>query len=352
MIKHRLTQRAADGWESAALICSFKALAGFCSQAFVHSRPPSAANASRWLASCKRLILLKKFAKLALLISICVFLTSCSSQETQLIKIPSSTTKSESPKVSPPSTAPPTPIASLFLTQTPPPTFPPYPPKQIILNYSFSGNHDAFDMVLGGSGHSKIVLYSDGQIIILGETYRQKQLSSDEVNWLLSQLEIMGFYTIETNQKHDTTDQLYDFKGQYERTDDGIYICVAVYGTKERKICTREHLNDFLIPPMKKILRFLDSYEPENMSLYQPDRLLLEIENGRLGFVDKNIKPISWSDKFPTLETESWKILYVQGEMANNIFASFGYFGIANDNGSEYTVYTRTLLPHEVPSWY
>jgi hypothetical protein len=44
----RLTQRAADGGESAALICSFKALAVFWSQAFVPSRPPSAANASRW----------------------------------------------------------------------------------------------------------------------------------------------------------------------------------------------------------------------------------------------------------------------------------------------------------------
>lgn len=43
----RPTQRAADGGETAALICNFKALAVFYSQAFVHTLP-HAGNANRW----------------------------------------------------------------------------------------------------------------------------------------------------------------------------------------------------------------------------------------------------------------------------------------------------------------
>ena len=48
--KSRPTQRAADGGESPAKTGIFKALSVFCCQAFVHSRPPSAANANRWAA--------------------------------------------------------------------------------------------------------------------------------------------------------------------------------------------------------------------------------------------------------------------------------------------------------------
>src|SRR6185295_15091565 len=139
-----------------------------------------------------------------------------------------------------------------------------------------SGNHSSFDIVLRSAIQSRIVLYSDGQLIISGKTYRQKQLSSEEINQLFSQLEVMGFYSLETNQQHDPTDLLYDFKGQYEKTYDGLYVCV-VDSIKDRKICARDHLREFLILPMKDMLQFLDNYEPKSMSLYQPDRLLLDI---------------------------------------------------------------------------
>jgi hypothetical protein len=49
-INRGLTQRAADGWESARFTGSFLALGFFCSQAESTLRPP-AANASRWAAS-------------------------------------------------------------------------------------------------------------------------------------------------------------------------------------------------------------------------------------------------------------------------------------------------------------
>jgi hypothetical protein len=246
-----------------------------------------------------------------------------------------------------------TPFASLTPSATPYPTFPPYPTKQIVFSYSTSGNHSSFDVVLGVSNRSSVVLYSDGQLIISGKPYHQKQLSSEEVNQLFSQLEVMGFYTLETNQQHDSTDLLYDFKGQYEETYDGLYICV-LDSVKDRKICVRDHLREFLIPSMKNILQFLDSYEPKNMSLYQPDRLLLNIMIRRYELID-NPEVIPWSVSYPTIETDKWKLLYVEGEMASQIFSLYGSqedARIVNANGVEYYVIVRPILPHEKLSWY
>jgi hypothetical protein len=49
-LKCGLTQRAADGGESARFMSVFLASSCFCSQAFLYARPLSAANASRWAA--------------------------------------------------------------------------------------------------------------------------------------------------------------------------------------------------------------------------------------------------------------------------------------------------------------
>ena len=147
-------------------------------------------------------------------------------------QLPTSTITPSSTPTSPPSLTP---------SAAPYPTFPPYSTKQVIFSYSYIGNHSVFDVALnGGTPYSKIILYSDGQLIISGNPYQQKQLSSEEINQLFSQLETMGFYSLETNQKHDPTDLLYDFKGQFEETYDGLYVC-AMDVVQDREICVRDY---------------------------------------------------------------------------------------------------------------
>lgn len=274
---------------------------------------------------------MNKFAKVSLVVLICVLLAACSGKETQ-------------------------PIANTSIpvpSTTPFPTFPPYPTKQILVNYWFGGEHDSFDAVLGAK-FSKIALYSDGQIIFRGDPYRQKKLSSDEINALLSELENLGFYSIETNQQHDPTDQLYDFGDQYEKVYDGTYICVNVNSGRERELCTYEHYKEFLKPPMKKILEFMDNFKPTNLSVYHPDRLVLEILPHGAAPENENSKLLAWPANFPVLP-DHWEIMYVEGEIAAEVFNFFG--NTQNDrrvtlNGKEYTVYARPLLPHETPAWY
>jgi hypothetical protein len=50
-VKKRLTQRAADWWDSAPFSSIFLASGFSCSRSRIHARQP-AANASRWLAPC------------------------------------------------------------------------------------------------------------------------------------------------------------------------------------------------------------------------------------------------------------------------------------------------------------
>ncbi len=252
-----------------------------------------------------------------------------------------------------------TPTLSLSLTPstTPYPTFPPYSTKQVIFSYSVYGNQSSTDFLLGYAPQSIIVLYSDGELIISGKPYRQKQyqqkqLSSEEINQLFSQLEVMGFYSLETNQQHDTTDLLYDFKGQYGETNDGLRICI-LDSAKDRKICVRDHLREFLIPQMKNILQFLDNYEPQNMALYQSNRLLLEVKI-RQDEINDHPEIISWPIDFPLTKTNKSEILYIEGEMASQIFSLFGFQEdgrVVNSNGVEYYVIVRLVLPHETLSW-
>jgi hypothetical protein len=261
-------------------------------------------------------------------------------------QLPTSTITPSSTPTSPPSLTP---------SATPYPTFPSYSTKRVIFSYNDIGNHSSFDVVLeGGATNSRIILYSDGQLIISGKPYQQKQLSGEEMNQLFSQLEAMGFYSLETNQQHDPTDLLYDFKGQYEKTYDGLYLCVADIA-KDRKICVRDHLREFLIQPMKDILRFLDNYEPKNMSVYQSDRLLLDIEaRPPTWYFIENPEVISWPVNFPDIETDKWRLLYVEGEMANQFFSLYGSQNdarLVNANGIEYYIIIKVVLPHEILHW-
>ena len=238
---------------------------------------------------------------------------------------------------------------------TPFPTFPPYSTKQVIFSYNIYGNHSVFDVALnGGTPYSKIILYSDGQLIISGKPYRQKQLSSEEIHQLFSQLDAMGFYSLETNEQHDPTDPLYDFKGQYEKSYDGLYVC-AMDVVQDREICVRDHLREFLIQPMKDILQFLDNYEPKNMSVYKADRLLLDIEaRPPTWYSIENREVIPWTVNFPELGTDKWQLLYVEEEIANQIFSLYGSQNdarLVNANEIEYYIIIEVVLPHEVLHW-
>jgi hypothetical protein len=298
--------------------------------------------------------------KKTFLISMMLFLlvTACNGEKNIPAAFPSSIMASSSTATFTPTKIRPT------RTFPPPPTltpFPTYQTKQVVFDYYVVGNHAYYDLFFAEDSccsTTRIVLYDDGQMIIAGkaETYKQKVLSPDEIKRFLSKLEMLGFYSLESNQKHDPTDKLYDYGNNFQKSYDGLKDCISVNADRSRTLCVYEPDLQFLIPQMKKILQHLDEYEPAGMTSYSPDRIFLSIQP-----IDPSVETlpataIPWDERFPSVEGytqggyRSDATVYVDGQKAKEIFMFFeGKEGevVFSQNGKEYIVYIRVILPHE-----
>ena len=314
---------------------------------------------------------------------VCIFLTACSGVSNIPTVFPSHTTAPISTAttlatndiISTPtsSTSPATATSTIISTPTviqptelpPTPTFTPFPiyhNKGVIFDYNVIGTQASWDFFFdppSGNIVTRLVLYDDGQLLIAGasETYKQKILSSAEIKRFLSKLETLGFYSLESNQQHDQTDKLYDFRNNYRKVFDGLKFCVSVNADKSRTLCVREPYMQFLIPKMKGILQYLDEYKPAGMTPYNPDRILITIQTD----IDPSINnppATPWGEYFPSLENDpnrftsdtSNQVIFVDGDKAKEIYLFFeGSDGwkVVSQNGKEYIVRIRVLLPDE-----
>jgi len=270
-----------------------------------------------------------------------IFLFGCGNQKSQLIPTPT---------LPPSATGKPTQINRETLT----PTAIPYPAKEVVFDYYLSGFPLPFDDLVG-KNYSILVLYSDRQMIATGETFQQKILSEYEFQRFFSRIENLGFYMIESNQTHDSTDKLYDFGSAYQIKEMGSFYCVLI--TQEpRELCAYQPYEDFLVSEMKNILYFLDNYESNGMIPYNPDRILMRVEVGRNSDVfNLPEKALPWHESFPPLATATNGTLYAEGNAAADIFLLLGGEltpKVFEQNGIEYTIeYIRPVLPHEVISF-
>jgi hypothetical protein len=137
----------------------------------------------------------------------------------------------------------------------------------------------------------------------------------------------------------------------YQKVYDAYLYCILVNADKSRKLCAYEPGIPFLVPKMKRILNYLDNYQPTGMSPYYPDRILLSVEEGR-HLYDENppATPVPWNEEFPSLETLNRKITYIDGDLAKEIYTLFENVYAPKlfiQNGKEYTVYFSIILPHE-----
>ncbi len=287
---------------------------------------------------------------------VCIILAACSGQNNfPLTAIPSFT---PNPTLTVTSTPTRTPQPTLTPTSTITP-LPPYPNKQVLFDYYVIGDHSVFDGFFDLNSfrsYSRLVLYDDGQMIITSSegvgdgTYKQKFLSPDEIKRFLAKLETLGFYSLESNQKHDPTDTLYNYGNDYQESFDGRDYCISVNADKSRDLCVYEPDIQYLIPQMKSILQYLDNYEPAGTTPYYPDRILLWVQAGRDPYNDNLPETaILWDEHFPSLEASS-PIMFIEGDMAKEIYLQFGGTNkgmVFSQNAKEYTVYIDVVLPHE-----
>jgi hypothetical protein len=242
---------------------------------------------------------------------------------------------------------------------TPTLTIPPYITKQVILEYTRSraalGMPDEyFDPLLGNSPTTKLVIYSDRQLVLqtASKSMVTKVMTDNEIQQLLYKVDQLGFHTIDTNQKHDDTDSLYKFEGRYLEVGvtDGAFSCLSIEGDK---MCYYEPYADFLIPQVKLLFQFLDSYTPGNFTAYEPDRILLFVSLGQdlsNSFVEQPMASIPWPSDLLSLGASQENYIYLEGADALKFF-SLGD-GIAkpmifSENGKDYSLLPRIMLPHE-----
>jgi hypothetical protein len=293
-----------------------------------------------------------------------LMLCACSPQPAATLVItpsalPSPTAASTATAIPPKETKPrPTHVATITLTPTLSPApytpFPSYPTKAILLDYSSGGSHTLFDFVRDYS-YSNLVLYSDGQMIVPGKTYLQKKLSEEEINLLMTRLDQLGFFRIESNQKHDETDHLYNFGSHYSRIFDSHWDCILVNGDRPRNLCAQQMYADYLVPEMKNTLKFLDDYPTDGMIPYIPDRIVLWVDQGRSSQITNlPAAAIPWPESLPSLVKANHNYLYAGDESAKAIHSFLeknGWLLVCSENGQEYTVTADIILPHEELTW-
>jgi hypothetical protein len=189
----------------------------------------------------------------------------------------------------------------------------------------------------------------------------QKTLSADEVKMFFAKLDSLGFFSLESNQKHDEEDKLYNFGGHYQNVYDGLKYCILVNYDKSKQLCAYEPYMQFLIPEMKNILKYFDEYKPDGLTPYDPDRILLSTRLADPNRNDLSANGTLWDERFPSLEFSLRKIrndaydlpvsiMYIQGDLAKEIYRflrNSHSHGLFIQNGINYIVDVDIVLPHE-----
>jgi hypothetical protein len=204
----------------------------------------------------------------------------------------------------------------------------------------------------------RFVLYSDDQFILQEglKPIRTKILTRSEKNQLFSKLEENGFYSIDQNYTSDETNPIYDFKGHYEKVYDGGSECLLVNVKSPKTVCIYEPYREFLIPAVTDLFEFLNRYTPGNLTVYQPDRLLMYIRKGREFynsydfFVTPSIASVPWPADLPSLETQDENYLYFEGKQATKVLSLLKnsvHLMVFSEKDEDYSIYVAIVLPHE-----
>jgi len=207
--------------------------------------------------------------------------------------------------------------------------------------FTFMG-HNFPDLVLYANGH---LLLSPPRVPLV-----EKVLTTDEVCDLLRAIEAAGFYDVTTDGTHRVSDPLYKLPTDTPNSYDAPEFRVLVNGESPKDIWVYEPYLEYLVPAMQAVLNLLHDYYPAGLARYHADRLILGALEGREAWMDQAEPAIAWPDTLPPLATLLDDGLYLEGVAAHSLYEDFAYpYGLRFyvDEGKEYAVVARPILPHE-----
>ena len=247
----------------------------------------------------------------------------------------------------------PRPTQTPTLTVTPTPVFASYPWKHVWFKYTVESPLEVTNQ-FGLTEEPLLVIYTDGMMIAsrAGDSkIRTKVLNTKEVCSFINRLEFLGFYELEDSRSTDETNPLYDFGSKYQVVEEGQFASLTVYLTNPKSVSFLEPYRKFLARPLRKIMEFVETYNPGGFKTYQPDRLILFVQKGRAVDVEKTVRAREWNlETLELQELANVPYTFLKGEQAVNVYALLTKYGtpIYLENELEYTVTIRLLYPHEI----
>ncbi len=299
-------------------------------------------------------------------VSLVIILVSCSyssppahqSQLTVTAQEPNSI-QDHTETLTPTPTATPKPSRPPFPSKIPIPTaterIKTYPTKKALVVYGTrSRNQYTANFIWWGDFYLEpyLVLYEDGQLIF-GTGKLEKQLSQQDTEKILTELEQLGFFQIQDTYALDTENPLYVFPTEVIPDPNLTFASIelTVEGEEESKsVLYMSEWENHLIEPMKEIVSFLDSISSDGATPYQPDRLLITLDSEGEKWVSEGTLSVPWpQDVISPAYRSDMGALYLEGADARNLYKATGgnLYGYFSFEGKNYFVYLRPILPHE-----
>jgi hypothetical protein len=243
------------------------------------------------------------------------------------------------------------PIASPTRHPTPTQFIETYPLKQVWIQFGLggqccsvvSGLEPLFNYPL-----PTFVIYTDYQMILYHDGYPilEKKVSNEEICNLVSSMNWLGLTQI--NSKGTLKDDpIYLDQARSMWGPDGAFYELTINGEPSTHLSVYQMVSDYVIEPVKNILKFLGQYSPSAMALYHPDRLVIAPWE-RDGLED--ITAIPWPSDFPSLKENADSIIYIDGDQASTVYDYLqkNPGNIYIDLGVKFVVISRPILPHEI----
>ncbi|MCC6602669.1 MAG: hypothetical protein IT327_05635 [Anaerolineae bacterium] len=276
-------------------------------------------------------------------------------------------TQLPSPTATPTSTPQPsqTPVPP---TATPIPTAIPTKPWLIKLSYPGGDGGTNYDKYFG-RGMPDLILFNDGQMLIRdrndiskswfeNEWFVEIFLSQAEIQELFAQIESAGFFEKIQVRSNNDADWLYNFDETTEFSDGvgGPLLCIAL-GDETNCIQMYAPYIPYLVPEIANTLSLVQGFHPadKDYTLYAPGTLILWIEPMRDTIRTDEVSQ-TWPENLPTVSQLLVEypsgIVLLHGDEAMPFFTLFDSQiddGIFSDDGMEYYMISRPLLPSEAP---
>ena len=196
------------------------------------------------------------------------------------------------------------------------------------------------------------VLYTDGTLIVYRDgAFQTRTMAKNETCDLLYLISRLGFYEIETDGGDYRSSPIYAGLPPDQPVVDAVYEYLIVNWQTPKTLWVHDAIKDYAIAPVKNILNLCRGYTPYGAQPYIPDRLALSVQPGRAAAEMEMVEAARWPAGARSLaDAEESSLLYLDNPAAARVYPLLQapYTPqVFVDEGQEYTVTARPLLPHE-----